>query len=287
MKNVTLTNKDKKAFQKALDHTKDWCREHQWELGAAEMALGASAIAWAVHNGVIEMGHDIVASTFTENHLDLGLGVASGSLGALAGNALGSIGIVGAGGGIGIPALFVTLGGSIILGTAGYTIGNMATEFLKPAADFTAFFGSASVLAVGLGLVIDGAKRVVKDERLTDMKCNFKNRVIYLHDVSVEVVAQSADDLKSFAKELKKAPKNKVDWSGSVTASAVAGVGGSAAGSSLAASSVTLFGSQALGSLGLSMGVVSAPIWPVIAFGTTGCALGYGAWKCVQYYRYS
>lgn len=56
-------------------------------------------------------------------------------------------------------------------------------------------------------------------------------------------------------------------------------VAGTSLGGSVAAGSVTVLGSHALGGVALSLGLVSAPLWPVIAGGAAGLAVGYGAWK--------
>ena len=40
-----------------------------------------------------------------------------------------------------------------------------------------------------------------------------------------------------------------------------------------------------LGAAALSLGLVSAPVWPVVACGAAGLTLGLAAWKGVQYLR--
>jgi hypothetical protein len=53
-------------------------------------------------------------------------------------------------------------------------------------------------------------------------------------------------------------------------------------GGSIAASSVAIAGSHTLGGLALSMGLVSAPLWPVIVGGVVGLGAGYTTWKVVK-----
>lgn len=285
MNELSMTLEDQSAFQKALDYTKDWCREHQWEVGAAEMALGAAAITWAVQNGVIDMGRDIVASAFSHGNLGEQIGGALGAgLGGVGGAILGSIGVVGMGSGIGIPAFVVIGGGSLLLGAAGYTVGDLTNKFLNPPVDPGEFFANASVLAVGVALLIDGARRVVSDKRVLALGPKIKDGVIYLSDLTARVVAKSMDELKSIMQSLTKAPEDAIDATGSVASGAGVAVAGTAIGGSLGAGSVSVLGSQAIGSVALSLGIVSAPVWPVIAGGVAGLALGYGAWKTVRHF---
>jgi predicted anti-sigma-YlaC factor YlaD len=54
---------------------------------------------------------------------------------------------------------------------------------------------------------------------------------------------------------------------------------GTAIGGSIAAASVTIFGSSTLGSMALALGLISSPVWPVIAGGITGAATAHILWK--------
>ncbi len=280
-----MSAEDLNVFERALGYTKDWCKDHQWEIGAAEMALGSTAIAWGIQNGSIEMGRDIVATAFSHVNLGEQIGGALGAgLGGIGGTILGSIGVVAMGGAIGIPAVIVIGGGSLILGAAGYTLGDLINKFLNPPVDPVEFFGNASVLAVGVALLIDGARRVVTDIRALEFASKIKNGVIYLCDLAVDVVARSNNELKALVQSLTKAPEDAIDVTGSLVSGAAAAAVGTAVGGSLAAGSVTVLGSQAIGSVALSIGLVSAPVWPVIAGGAAGLALGYGAWKAVRHF---
>ena len=85
-------------------------------------------------------------------------------------------------------------------------------------------------------------------------------------------------------KSLANGPDDLIDATGSVATGAAMAAAGTAVGGSLAAGSVTVLGSQAIGSVALSLGVVSAPLWPVIAGGAAGLAIGYGAWKTARHF---
>lgn len=67
-----------------------------------------------------------------------------------------------------------------------------------------------------------------------------------------------------------------------VGATAAAGAGGAAVGAAYAAGTVTILGSSTLGGIGLSLGLVSAPLWPVIAGGAGAAGLGYVSWKLLR-----
>lgn len=56
-------------------------------------------------------------------------------------------------------------------------------------------------------------------------------------------------------------------------------------GGHIAAGSVTVLGSHGLGAAALSLGLISAPVWPVIAGGAAGLAVGLAGWKVVKHYR--
>ena len=60
---------------------------------------------------------------------------------------------------------------------------------------------------------------------------------------------------------------------------------GTAIGSGIPIGSVTVLGSQGLGAVALSLGLVSAPVWPLIAGGAAGLALGVAVWKGIQHFR--
>lgn len=67
-----------------------------------------------------------------------------------------------------------------------------------------------------------------------------------------------------------------------VGGAAAAGAAGAAAGAAYAAGTVTVLGSSTLGGIGLSLGLVTAPVWPVIVGGVGAASLGYLGWKVLR-----
>lgn len=135
-----------------------------------------------------------------------------------------------------------------------------------------------AIVAVGLALIIDGARRVVNDERVLSSASRVRDGVISLVPQASEAVAATWDDLQDLVRDAAESP----------TAYATGGattLAGVAIGSSLAAGSVTVLGSSGLGAAALSLGLVSAPIWPIIAGGAAGLTLGIAAWKGAQHLR--
>lgn len=265
IKKISISTDSESAFTKFFDHAKKWGSEYQIEIGVAEMALGAALIAWGAHSNVFELGKDIVATAFPNNTLAETVGAASAGAGGLGGYILGSIGVAAMGSAIGIPAGVVALGAAAIFGAMGYTITDVINDKLTQI-DFNELLGGlvgASALAVGLALLIDGARRVVTDPRILEVAAKLEDGAIYLSELTVQVVAKTMQELDKFMKE-----NNGYTISGMVGG----GAAGLAIGSTLAASSVTVLGSQALGGVALSLGLVSAPLWPVIAVGVAGAA---------------
>ncbi len=264
MNEITLYQPEQSAFRKARNFCAAWSKDHQLEIGLAEMALGAAAIAWGVKTGVIQMGVDVVAGK-------LAGGAAGAGLGILGGKLIGGIGVAGMGGAIAVPAVVLGLGGAAVLGAAGAQLGDAAQKaLLSP--DWSEIFSSASALAVGIALMIDGARRVIKDARVLKAISFIKNGVIHLMAYTAKVVAKTVKGLNTF---LAKEPIGAL-MSGATAA------GGAVMGGSVAAGMVTVAGSHTLGALALSVGLVSAPLWPVLLLGGLGGAVGLGAWKMLK-----
>lgn len=275
---IPMNEPDKRSFQKARDYCKEWSAEHQAEVGVAEIALGAGLITWGLQSGYIHMGTDVVATKLSDSGL---LGATAGAgIGGIGASILGSIGVVGMGTAFGIPALALIGGGAAIFGLAGYAAGDVAQKFLTPPAGFGDFFFGASILAVGVALMIDGARRVVTDQRVLQLASNIKDGVIQLANLTVEVVASTWEELQAIIKELANHPDAKNAVLGATTAATAAT--GTVLGGTFAASTVTLLGSHGLGALALTAGFVSAPVWPIIAGGAAGLAVGLAAWNGVQ-----
>jgi hypothetical protein len=174
-------------------------------------------------------------------------------------------------------------GGSLILGLAGYGLADVVQKFLHPIPSFLDLASSGALVLVGVALLVDGARRVFKDPDVTALMASFKNNVLALHQLTPTRVIESLSGLSTyfeseilpFLTELANNPK---------LAAAMAGLAalGAAGGSAVAASSVTLLGSSSLGALGLSLGIVSAPVWPIVAGGGLAVAAAYGAWRYLK-----
>lgn len=277
---VVMNEPDKRSFNKAFEYAKNLCAENQWAVGVGEMALGAAVLAWGVQSGHILIGTDLVGTGLSDGGL---FGAATGGgIAGIGASILGSIGVAGSVT-FGIPALALIGGGAAIFGLAGYAVGDIAQKFFIPPAGFGDFFFGASILAVGVGLMIDGARRVVTDEKVLALASNFKDGVIQLAGLSTEVIASTWEELQVIIEKLSNHPDAKAAALGATTATTAAA--GTILGSTFAASTVTLLGSHGLGALAVAGGLISAPVWPVIAGGAAGLAVGLAAWKGVQHYR--
>jgi hypothetical protein len=286
---IKMNDSDKRSFQKALDYCNEFSANHQAEIGVAEIALGAGLIAWGLQSGHIQMGIDVVASKLQEGGLSTStIGSITGAgFGGIGGSILGSIGIVGLGSAIGIPALAVIGGSAAIFGMFGHEIGE---AFSTPPGGFGDFFFGASIALVGAALMIDGARRVVNDVRILKLASKVAEGVIYLQEQVIEVVASSKAELENLIEKLRiefekiAAHPDAKSAAIGITSGATAATG-AAIGGGLAASSVAVFGSHTLGGLALSLGLVSAPVWPFVAGGAVGVGLALGGWKLLQKYR--
>jgi len=199
---------------------------------------------------------------------------ASGSIaGGIAGSVLGACGIVPFGG-IAIPAWPMVAGGSSIFGPAGYTVGDAVFKFLNLPVNIGQVFAGGSLLAVGVALIIDGARRLITDGKFKSLLCDFRDGVIYLVSATAEIVKDSWEVLKRLV-----IPNSTPEGIGAAVSSVAVGGTGAVIGGSVAAGTVTVLGSHAIGGIVLSLGLVSAPLWPVIACGAGGAALGYGVWR--------
>jgi hypothetical protein len=277
MNAIVLTEKEKAGFQKAFDYCKNWSAEHQAEVGLAEMVAGAGMIYWGLHSGHIHYGTHVLVDKLA----GIG-GAAAAGAGAFAGpvmaaTILKSVFIGGVAGVAGvtlapaIPLIALAGGGALIFGAFGYSLTDIVARSFAPS--FADYAVDASITSVGIALLIDGARRIVKDKRVLAMASKFKAGVLELVSGSTETIIKTWDELRS---ELNMYPQAGI-FAGTVT------VAGTLIGSSLAASSVTVLGSHGLGAAALSLGLISAPIWPVFAGGAVGLALAYPAWKVVKY----
>ena len=270
-KNETL------LFTDLVARSRTWAGEHQVEAGLAEMAAGATLLALGVKTGAIEMGADLCAHAIGQDgHLPEVLAGTGVGAGAIAGAVVGSIGVVGMGGAIAVPALLLGAGSAAILGGSMYGAGRIIEDLLRPNFDPVVFAGGGCLAVVGAALLLDGARRVLKDPRVLDALSSFKDGILELYEVS-----------KAKVELLLASTCWRVNPTvGRNAASVVAGgIAGTVVGSSVATASVTVLGSQALGGAALSVGLVAAPLLPVIAGAAVGASLFYAGWKGLKHLR--
>ncbi|MGV8917293.1 MAG: hypothetical protein ACOH2R_05790 [Pseudomonas sp.] len=198
-------------FNQHLAQVRDWCAQHQVALGVGEMAFGAGLIALGVTTGTIEMGTQLIASHMGGFNSTAMIGSTIGApLGAYAGSVLGSIGVVAAGTGIGIPAIIVIAGSSAILAAAGYTIGDIAHHALSPTPDVLTLLTGSSLLLAGTCLLIKGARRILRDQQVKSAVLNslsdVRKGLLILPELAVKVVATSREELDRFKAETDQVP---------------------------------------------------------------------------------
>ena len=283
MTDIPIPENDQNTIQRAIKHATEWASKHQWEVGVAEMALGAAVLSWAVQNGVVEMGRDLIATQLSGINTEaaVGSGVGAG-IGGTAAAFVGSVGVAAMGTAFAVPALVLIGSGAAVFGAFGYVVGDQIHGFLQPTLSDVALAGSAAL--IGVALLVDGARRVIKDKRVLNMVSKVSEHVIHLVPFSGKVVARSLAELKAIAASMAAVPESAADAAGTVAMSATMAAAGTAAGAAAAAASVTVLGSSSLGALALSLGLVSAPLWPVIAGGAAGATLGYGLWKAARHF---
>lgn len=278
-----LSLEEEEKMSRILNYVSKFAKEHKVLIGTVEMAAGAALLSYGVQSGAIEMGKDFVATAFGHNDFAKWIGLGGGAAGAVAGLIIGGVGIVGMGGAIGIPAAAVCAGAAWIFGASGFTVTSAIQSFLE---GFAANFGDAlvgtGILALGIALLLDGARRVLPEnvtEKIEDAVSCFKKGIIFLVKFAGTVLANTYKKLQDISTAAYKlieemGPKNVGIIAGSAITTTALSVGGVAAGSAVATSTVTLLGSQTLGGLALTLGVVSAPVWPVVLLGIAGGAAG-------------
>lgn len=282
MTEISMTEKEAKGYKKAFDYCLKWGTDHQAEIGVAEMALGAGIISWGLQNGFIEIGKDVVGSKLAEIGGTVGAGLGAAGAPVIATTILKSVFIGGITGIQGvtmapaIPAILLVGGGAMVLGAFGYTAGDIVEGFID--SDLSEHLNDASIVAVGLALLIDGSRRVVKDERVLEVASDLKEDVIRLTNASTGIVVKSWEELQTIINEIGSSPEAGVMTGGATVA-------GAAIGGTLAAGTVTVLGSHGLGAVALSLGLVSAPVWPIIAGGIAGLAVGFSTWRAFKYVK--
>ena len=165
MNEIPLSENDQISFKKALKYSKHWSNVHHWEVGAAEMALGAELLTWGVRNGQLEIGRDFIVSKLpVQKSSDTNANATDVELSVFGTSILGSIGLSDKGRTIGIPMIVLVGGGTFLLSRFGYAVGDLAEKFLPSSNQLGGFVAGASILTLGLALIIDGARGIVKNE---------------------------------------------------------------------------------------------------------------------------
>ncbi len=281
---IALANADQQAIKSLRERAVDWAKNNQCAIGVAEVALGAAVLAWGIQNGAIEVGSQIVGSVLSPFPGSGAIGaVAGGSIGATAAAYIGSIGLAGMGSAIAVPALVLIGAGSTVFASFGYTVGDLAEKFLQPS--FSDILGAGSATLVGVALMVDGCRRLIQEQAVLKLASELTVGAIYLKRFTSELAAQSLDDLQAIAKAMAALPEDAADATGSAVSGIAVGATGTVAGAAIAAGTVSVLGSTTLGSAALAMGLVSAPLWPVIAGGSAGLVLGYGVWKAAKHLK--
>lgn len=270
-----FTADDLERLRRLKQHAADWCGKHQWQLGVTEMGLGAALLVAGWHNGAIQMGVDFVVHKLNPGWAAEIVGGASG-LAGLAGYFLKNVGVAALGGAICVPALAIAGGAALVFGLAGYGAAELVESFLHQAPNLEQFGTAAGLVAVGTWLLLDGARRV---PLIREGVARAKDAGLHLARVAGALVIDTAsafaallkEEVAPFLQKLAKDPANGAALFGA------AGLG--AAGAVIAPSLVTVVGSSSLGSAALALGLVSAPVWPIVAGVGIGLVAGYGLWK--------
>jgi hypothetical protein len=280
MKNWLL-HYDSNALARLTLHASKWAADNQWAVGLAEMALGAVAIQSSLNAGLIEMGRDVVASASRLNTAAAVAGTAGMSIGSIAGSVIGSIGIAAMGTAVAVPGSILAAGGAAIFGAAGYAITDIVRRYLS-SFDLSDFVATGSLFGIGVALLVDGARRSLKDEKVAGGAARLANGVVRLSRIAQPIVASTMNEFHDWSRSLATKPSSAADAVGNLGLTTAAGLGGAAIGSSIAASSVSVLGSYTLGTTALSLGLVSAPVWPLVAGCAGGACAGYMAWKTAK-----
>ena len=261
---IRLSFPNRAAISRLVDVARKWSAEHPaFVQGAAEMAISAALLSWGVHSGTIEMGMQLVGTASNIANVGVVAGaVTLGALGLSAAKLVGLIGIVGMGSAIGVPAALLATGGAAALGALGYTAGDLAFSYLH-AFRPQDFVVGAGALVIGLALMADGARRILGDDAVRQSLALIGEKFVQLRQIAAEIVAQSTAELTAYERN-----------AGTAGIAAVAGIGGVVAGGAYAVSTVTLFGSSTLGAAAISVGLVTAPVWPVVLGGTAAAVAG-------------
>lgn len=262
---IQIGDGEEKVLASLREQVRNWCREHQCEVGVAEMILGAGIICYGVKTGMIEVGREVLGlrSTPFDHAAKIGASIGSGVLGVAAAM-VGSIGVATGGGAIAVPGAILTLGGIAVGAALGYSVGDLVDKFFGPQIGTKEILTQASLLVVGVALLVDGARRILKDERVKAAGARIHDRAIQLGKVAGEVVMARLEDVNT---------RSVLTGAGIAAGTAASGLMGGAVMQGMAASTITVAGSKTLSAIGLSLGALSVPAWPIVIGVATGAGL--------------
>ncbi len=265
------------ALQKLRRFASDWCCEHQCAVGVTEMALGAALIAAGWQSGAMQMGVDFVAHRLSPGWANE-LTAAGSGVSGLGAYFLKNAGLTLLGGGYSIPALALAGGAALVFALAGYTAADVVQKFLHQAPDVSELVTATSLAGLGVWLLVDGAGRV---PLVRQTVAQARDTGLYLARVGRDAVI---DNAKAFAElvETEIAPFMQSIVNSGAGAALFGAAGLGTLGAVVAPSLVTVAGASTLGTAALSLGLVSAPVWPVVAGVGVGLAAGYGLWSLLR-----
>lgn len=279
-KNVVFSEHNKESLLKAKAHAEAWCAERPAAVGIAEMALGAALITFGVKSGAIEMGRDLVMSVLNPEQNLAFIGGSTGTATGAALGLLGNIGVASGGSAIAIPAIALGGSGALLLGLGGFGLGKLASELFSPVPTLSEFIGPASLLAVGVALMVDGGRRVLSAQAVQEGLAKFEDWTLKVTGISVGSVLTSAAEMTNYlhgeATDFLIQHVRDPRQLGFTSVLLGLGVWG---GVTAAASTVTVLGSSALGGVAVALGLASPPLWPAVACGAAGLAGSYAYWR--------
>lgn len=259
----------------AIEH---WVAEESREsglgIGLVKITAGCALCALPVMSGSVTLGSGFEITDYVV------AGTAGLGLGGMAGALIGGIGVAALGGAIGIPALAVAGASGALLSSLG--VGSMALydKIMHASPPVFEQFVGMGMMVLGAGLIISGVKDVLGSEAFRQLvaACGkavswVRNGVLYLVDVTEAVVKKGFDLVRHLL------PRDAVDAVGSTAIAGGGATAGALAGGAIAASTTTVLGSTTLGGWALTLGIISAPVWPVYAVAAAGAAVGLAAWK--------
>lgn len=194
---IELEDKDRKGFDSLFSHVQGWCSNHQKEIGLCEIAVGAALVTAGIQSGAIEVGVQLVANVLENSNTAEFLGAGSGIAGILPGFISGNVGIAALGTAVSAPAILLMGGGALVFGLAGYGAGKLFESLTEPAWGLAQTLGTGA-LAVGIALIIDGARRLAKDKDIKALASKFKDYSLHLGRLSASATITRLQDLKTY-----------------------------------------------------------------------------------------